>query len=222
MLEWLTSDTAAAISVQTVIVRLLTASVAGWLVSLIAKRRSDDLSDSTLSITLMLMCILIAMATQIIGDNVARAFSLVGALSIVRFRTAVSTTQDVAFVLAAVVVGMAIGAGQYYVAAIGLAIIAGASFLPISTNGARNELKGKQPESVRLTIQATLGSTNTWAEVLKRYCASYELVLAETARRGSSMIYDYRVSLFEGLQIDEAVSAFSQLPQVETVSIKKA
>src|SRR2546430_13730647 len=46
-------------------------------------------------------------STQVIGDNVARAFSLVGALSIVRFRTVVRDTQDTAYVIFAVVVGMA-------------------------------------------------------------------------------------------------------------------
>ena len=50
------------------------------------------------TVTLVLLTILIAMVTQVIGDNVARAFSLVGALSIVRFRTVVRDTQDTAYV----------------------------------------------------------------------------------------------------------------------------
>ena len=61
-------------------------------------------------VTLVLLTILIAMVTQVIGDNVARAFSLVGALSIVRFRTVVRDTQDTAYVIFAVAVGMAVGA----------------------------------------------------------------------------------------------------------------
>ena len=60
----------------------------------------------------MLLSILIAMVTQVIGDNIARAFSLVGALSIVRFRTVVRDTQDTAFVIFSVGVGMAVGAGN--------------------------------------------------------------------------------------------------------------
>ena len=63
------------------------------------------------TVTLVLLTILIAMVTQVIGDNVARAFSLVGALSIVRFRTVVRDTQDTAYVIFAVAVGMAVGAG---------------------------------------------------------------------------------------------------------------
>ena len=49
----------------------------------------------------------IAMVTQVTGQNVALAFSLVGALSIVRFRTVVQDTNDTAFVIFAVAGGTA-------------------------------------------------------------------------------------------------------------------
>ena len=61
---------------------------------------------------------------EVIGNNVARAFSLVGALSIVRFRTVVDDTRDTAFVMFAVIIGMAVGAGQYLVPAAGIPTIA--------------------------------------------------------------------------------------------------
>ncbi len=49
----------------------------------------------------------------VIGSNVARAFSLVGALSIVRFRTAIKDPRDVGFIFAAVALGMGCGTGFY-------------------------------------------------------------------------------------------------------------
>ena len=49
----------------------------------------------------------------VIGSNIARAFSLVGALSIVRFRTAIKDPRDVGFVFAALAVGMGCGTGFY-------------------------------------------------------------------------------------------------------------
>ncbi len=66
----------------------------------------------TFQTTLILLATVMAMATQVIGDDVARAFSLVGALSVVRFRTVVKDTQDTALVIFAVVVGMASGADR--------------------------------------------------------------------------------------------------------------
>src|SRR6266487_1309007 len=87
--------------------RLILAMALGWIVSLIYRRtRAAHEVMPSFTVTLVLLAILIAMVTQVIGDNVARAFSLVGALSIVRFRTVVRDTQDTAYVIFAVVVGM--------------------------------------------------------------------------------------------------------------------
>ena len=101
------------------------------------RRRGLDLSrharpndaGPTFPVTLVLLSVLIAAFTQVIGDNIARAFSLVGALSIVRFRTVVRDTQDTAFVIFAVVVGMAVGARDLAVSGIGFAVVGVAAFL---------------------------------------------------------------------------------------------
>src|SRR5437660_1102591 len=74
--------------------------------------------------TLTLLCILIALVTQVVGESVARAFSLVGSLSIVRFRTIVQDTRDTAFVIFAVVMGMAVGGGHLMLALTGLVVCA--------------------------------------------------------------------------------------------------
>src|SRR5205809_2357866 len=107
-----------------VLVRLLVALALGALVAWIyrATRKNAGLSAS-FPITLVLLAILIAMVTQVIGDNIARAFSLVGALSIVRFRTVVRDTQDTAYVIFAVVVGMAVGANLAPVGLAGMGIV---------------------------------------------------------------------------------------------------
>ena len=91
-------------------------------------RRGEAVQPTFLT-TLVLLATVIAMATQVIGDNVARAFSLVGALSVVRFRTVVKDTQDTAFVIFAVVVGMASGANHLVVALVGMGIVAAASLV---------------------------------------------------------------------------------------------
>ncbi len=110
--------------------RLLLALAFGALVAAIYKwaRKSNE-SATSFPMTLVLLCVLIAMVTQVIGDNIARAFSLVGALSIVRFRTVVRDTKDTAYVILAVIAGMSAGAGNLWVAALGLAAVTLAEFL---------------------------------------------------------------------------------------------
>lgn len=66
--------------------------------------------------TLIILCMLISVVMVIIGDSIARAFSLVGALSIIRFRTAIQDPRDIGFVFYALGVGMAVGAGSPSVA----------------------------------------------------------------------------------------------------------
>lgn len=59
----------------------------------------------------------------VIGNNLARAFGLVGAMSIIRFRTAVRDVQDIVFIFFALSIGMAAGVGLYTVAISGTLII---------------------------------------------------------------------------------------------------
>ena len=99
---------------------MLLGAVVAWIYQ---RTRPASDTSSSLAITLVLLSILIAMVTQVIGDNVARAFSLVGALSIVRFRTVVRDTVDTAFVIFAVAVGMAVGASHPSVALSGIAVV---------------------------------------------------------------------------------------------------
>src|SRR6478752_4495105 len=104
-------------------VRLVLALALGLAIAWVYKRaRSADGEAESFGVTLVLLTILIAMVTQVIGDNVARAFSLVGALSIVRFRTVVRDTVDTAFVIFAVAVGMAVGAAHPWLAVAGIVV----------------------------------------------------------------------------------------------------
>ena len=122
MPEFLRGDLQVAAMPLAVFGRLGGAALLGAVVAWIYQRtRPPSDTSSSLAVTLVLLSILIAMVTQVIGDNVARAFSLVGALSIVRFRTVVRDTVDTAFVIFAVAIGMAAGANNTSVALSGIA-----------------------------------------------------------------------------------------------------
>lgn len=73
---------------------------------------------------IVLVGITVALIMVIIGSDIARAFALVGAMSIVRFRTPVKDTRDLVFLFAAIAVGMACGTRFYLFAAIFTAFMA--------------------------------------------------------------------------------------------------
>lgn len=104
--------------------KLVMAFVFGACIALIHAlfRKGHDDRPNGLGTTLVLLCVIVALVTYVIGNNVARAFGLVGALSIVRFRTTVGDTRDTAFVIFAVAIGMAVGAGYLVGAAVAIPI----------------------------------------------------------------------------------------------------
>lgn len=229
MHEWLDqfSVTQVDAEVSTLAVRLVVAWLCGWVVARIARLNQPPGTTDTLTLTLILMSILIAMATQIIGDNIARAFSLVGALSIVRFRTAVSATRDIAFVLAAVVVGMAVGAGQYWVSGLGLVVIAVATLLnrhgvtaAETDAGEDGEASDEATKRWRITLQVGLSSTDGWEPELTRLTERFELLSAATTRRGAAMEMVYRVLPKEDCSAVQIVAALNAVPSVESVTAK--
>ena len=224
MPEWITSVSPELdAALPTLAIRLLLAWLCGWIVAMLARSKRPVGSDS-LTLTLVLMSILISMATQIIGDNIARAFSLVGALSIVRFRTAVPATRDVAFVLAAVIVGMAIGAGQYWVTVVGLLTIALATQFntPASDETESPANNSDTSNAWRLTIRVGLHAASGWESELAKLTESFQLISAETARRGGALELAYEYQPRKGIDAGMIVSDLNALPTVESASANRA
>lgn len=73
--------------------------------------------------SLILLAMITAVVMMVIGNNLARAFGLVGAMSIIRFRTALKDTQDIVFVFFALTVGLAAGVGYRQLALLSTIVI---------------------------------------------------------------------------------------------------
>ena len=72
--------------------------------------------------SLIVMTVLTGTVMTVIGNNIALSLGMVGALSIVRFRTAIKDSRDTLYIFWTVIVGICCGVGDYLVAAIGSAI----------------------------------------------------------------------------------------------------
>lgn len=206
-----------------VVARLVAALVVGGLVAAIYRRTrpASDVSDS-FTITLVLLAILIAMVTQVIGDNVARAFSLVGALSIVRFRTVVRDTQDTAYVIFSVAVGMAVGADNLVVALSGIVIVGIAAMLmkgrnvslaPVSVEDYPFELTVRL--ALGVDVEALIGGA------LERLGVRRRLMVVGTARQGMALEVAYRAALAQESGAAEVVSTLNRIEGVQSVTLQR-
>lgn len=105
---------------QEIIISLLLAFILGIICSWFYRWTYKGFSYSVPYIfTLILLAPITSFVIMVIGNSVARAFSLVGALSIIRFRTPLKDTRDTAFVFLSLGIGFATGTKAYALAFIG-------------------------------------------------------------------------------------------------------
>jgi hypothetical protein len=223
MPDWLKDSiqNGAELSIGVLATRIAAAFVLGCIVAAIyaLTRRKDKGDPQSFITTIVLLTILIAMVTLVIGNSVARAFSLVGALAIVRFRTVVQDTRDTAFVIFAVVVGMAAGAGYFAVPALGIPVVAVAAML------FRPRRRGisAQLTAGTLTVQLDVGVDPdvTLKEVLDKHLARCHLNALGTAQQGASLEVAYIVQLRPNDNIIALISELRQTPGVQGVKFRQ-
>jgi hypothetical protein len=223
MPDWLRDTLQAEVEVAAslLIFRLATALVLGCLVAGIYRATHGQGRNEAvgLTATLVLLTVLIAMVTLVIGNSVARAFSLVGALSIVRFRTVVEDTRDTAFVIFAVAVGMAVGAGFLMVPLAGIPFAALAAFLfrPRSATGI-----GASCYTLVVRIGAGQVPGELLRETFDKHLQSAQLTATATARQGAALDLTYRVSLRREGEAVALVSDLNGLAGVQEVTLRQA
>jgi len=219
MFDFLKTVATPPVSARDVLFRLLGALVLGWIVAWVYRRtRPRHKASGSMQATLVLLSILIAAVTQVVGESPARAFSLVGALSIIRFRTVVQDTQDTAFVIYAVVMGMAAGAGAGWMAVIGLVVVGGAAFVMQTRE---TETPSAAPTSI-LKLRIGLGHDVDALvnSTLDAHLSSRRVLSIETARQGMAIDVVYEVQVRSDASSESLVKALNRLEGVQNVQLQ--
>lgn len=153
---------------------LLVAFICGLIIALVYRITYKGPSYSTTFVnSLVLLCMITSVVILVIGNNLARAFGLVGAMSIIRFRTAVRDTQDIIFIFFSLTIGMAAGVGLVEIAIIATLLISTVIIFLVFT-GFGDTRKRRHLLQVSYVDKA---STETkLAKALKKYCRRAKLV----------------------------------------------
>lgn len=198
--------------------RLILSAILGLIVGAVyhGSQRKPIGESFSFVVTMVLLTILVAMTTLVIGNSVARAFSLVGALSIVRFRTVVDDTRDTAFVIFAVVNGMAVGAGYVDVYLIGAPLVSLVSIC-LSFAGARLRVPVAK-RRLEIRVEGGVDPESLLGDVFRQILISHRMIGAATAKQGASLDLLYSIRLSrpnDALQIVKAVAALDGVQSVE-------
>ncbi|MBR3741337.1 MAG: DUF4956 domain-containing protein [Clostridia bacterium] len=170
-----------------VVIALIVALAAGIVIALVYKKTYRGvLYSPSFTLTLILLCLVTTPVVMAIGSNVALSMGMVGALSIVRFRTAVKDPLDTAYMFWAITMGILVGSNAYVIAVVALlgiaVILLGISYLRLrSPNGYLLVLH--YDEEAQVDIENTL----------KRSVRFYRLRSKTVTRSGAEMTVEVRL-----------------------------
>ncbi|MDR1157208.1 MAG: DUF4956 domain-containing protein [Oscillospiraceae bacterium] len=168
-----------------------TAFAVGLLISVVYRKTHRARTPSpSFALTLVLLPAVITVIILLVGNNVARAFSLAGAFSIIRFRSAPGDPKDITYVLFAMAVGLAAGMGfLLYAGLVGAVLCTVMVLLEICRYG---RPRGTE-KLLKITIPEDLDYENAFDGVLRRYTQSAQLKKVRTADLGSLYELHYAV-----------------------------
>jgi uncharacterized membrane protein YhiD involved in acid resistance len=128
-------ETVMSLDVYQALIRTGVAIAIGVVLALVYRATHKGLSYSqSFTQTIVFVAVIVAIVMMTVRNSLATAFTLVGALSIIRFRTVVKDTRDTAFVFGALALGMAAGLGFWELAALGTVAMCALALVLYATN----------------------------------------------------------------------------------------
>lgn len=150
---------------------------------------SGSVYSAKFNVSLLQLTLITTLVMNVIGNNIALSLGMVGALSIVRFRTAIKDSRDTAYIFWCIAVGICCGVSDYITAAIGTSVI----FLTMLIFGAI-----KSNERYLLVIKAGKQASNDIEQcILNGFNAKALLRVKNTNQKDVEYIYEISSKILE-------------------------
>lgn len=201
-----------------ILINLLLSFIFGLVISIVYKYTHKGLSYSqSFMITNVFVSVIVCMVIMIIGNNLARAFALVGALSIIRFRTVVKDTKDTAYIFWSLASGMATGTGSYFLALAGNVILSLIAYTLFKTNYGSIV---KSEFILQFRIQSGKKEiTEKYNKILSKYTKSQTLLSSESSDDRNSIKVSLDIVMKDELDQNNLVEEISSQEGVSEVVI---
>lgn len=187
------ANTAADITVKSAVITMVMALIFGAAVAFTYyKTQEENLYQESMGITLFMLPVILSVIILFVGSNIARAFSLAGTLSIIRFRSAPGDAKDIGFIFFDIAAGLACGVGLYAYGALFIIILCAALF--VVKKGNLFKTKNVQ-KTLKITIPEDLNYQGVFDDILDKYTKKHTLTKIKTTDLGSLFELCYSVSM---------------------------
>lgn len=158
--------------------------------------------------TLIINGMVVALVMMIVGSNIARAFSLVGALSIIRFRNAVKESRDVGFIFFTMAIGMAVGTKFYLLAIIATIVISMVILMITRFDWYSRQMSG---QILRVQVPNNLEFDSLFDRTFLKYTDASELISVDSVHNGMLTELTYSVGMKKANKIQEFLTELKNL-----------
>jgi uncharacterized membrane protein YhiD involved in acid resistance len=195
-----------------ILINMALAFVLGLVISYVYKVTHKGLSYSqSFMLTIVFVTFIVAVVMMVIGNNLARAFALVGALSIIRFRTVIKDTKDTAYIFLGLAAGMASGTSSYFLAVVGAGFFSLIALALHATN-----YGSFYKSEFLLRFRAPVGEEEpAYSSIISEFARSSNLLHVEPSGDGQTVKLTFDILLRKE---KEPQGLSSRIAQIESVS----
>jgi uncharacterized membrane protein YhiD involved in acid resistance len=188
------------LEVQAVVVRLPLAAALGTALALRPRRRGTPIRQPAVVQTQIVLAIVGALIMLVVGASIARAFGIVGAANLIRYRSKIDDPKDAVVMLSALAVGLAAGVGLFVLALFSTMFLVIALWI----------IEGFEPQTRIFELTVKLGGQTAELRpkieaVLRRFKAEYEL------RQSAEDEVSYQVTAPFEMHTDRVANALTAL-----------
>jgi uncharacterized membrane protein YhiD involved in acid resistance len=173
---------------------------------------SGVIYSKNFNVTLLLVSIVTTTVMMVIKSSLALSIGMLGALTIIRFRSAIKDTKDIGFLFWGMSVGLSAGTGYHSIA------IAGTLFIAVIVI-VYHKLLGEQ-FSYLLIIKGSHIPEDQLASVFTSFSHKYKLKMKNADDSGSEMIYEIQIKKKEEHALIDKLNAIKEVKSVNMVSNK--
>ncbi len=203
-----------------VVINIVISFILSLFIAWIYQRTHRGLSYSqSFVFTLIILGVVTSLVMMVIGHSLARAFALLGAWSLIRFRTAVKDTKDTAFVFFTLVMGLAVGTNNYLIAVVGTVLV---SLLVLFLSKRNFGSLRKYDYILNFYINAELAADKTYLKLFNEFLSSQVLLNINHREKGAILELVFDIKFFNDKESEKFIRELGTTPGVSNIRLLTA
>lgn len=153
-------------------------------------------------VTLALLPAMVQIVIMIVNGNLGTGVAVMGAFSLVRFRSIPGSAREIGSIFFAMALGLATGTGYIAYSLLFLMIVGGMTLLLNNTSFGENKITEKQ---LKITIPENLNYEGLFDDLFQKYTKAAELIQVKTTNMGSLFELSYQIELDKNMAEKEFI-----------------